>query len=139
MAGSARADLKNLAEHTANDMYEDRKHAKNLKLFFHSVDAVSAMAQHHGEQNADLHAAIEAFDHAYANNDVEKYFNFNADDATAYFGDGRVDIAAYHKMWTELMAASGGVEMNEMSRIVNLNRISLRLQKYLICHLSIRD
>ena len=32
-----------------------------------------------------------------------------------YFGDGRVDIDAYHKMWTELMAAGGGVELNEMS------------------------
>ncbi len=74
MAGSARADLKNLAEHTANDMYEDRKNAKNLKLFFRSVDAVSAMAQHHGEQNADLHAAIKAFDHAYANDRSELLF-----------------------------------------------------------------
>ncbi|MFT5332174.1 MAG: ketosteroid isomerase-like protein [Halioglobus sp.] len=24
-------------------------------------------------------------------------------------------MAAYHKMWTELMAAGGGVELNEMS------------------------
>jgi ketosteroid isomerase-like protein len=75
----------------------------------------SVMAEHHGEKNADLHAAIKAFDHAYANNDVEKYFNFYADDATAYFGDGRVDITAYHKMWIDLIAAGGGVELNDMS------------------------
>ena len=75
----------------------------------------SAMAQQDGADNADLHAAIKAFDHAYATNDVEKYFSFYADDATAYFGDGRVDIAAYHEMWIGLMAAGGGVELNEMS------------------------
>jgi ketosteroid isomerase-like protein len=46
---------------------------------------------------------------------VEKYFSFYADDATAYFGDGRVDIAAYHEMWIGLMEAGGGVELNEMS------------------------
>ena len=68
-----------------------------------------------GAENADLHAAIKGFDHAYATNDVEKYFNYYAEEATAYFGDGRVDIAAYHQMWTELMAAGGGVELNEMS------------------------
>jgi ketosteroid isomerase-like protein len=32
-----------------------------------------------------------------------------------YFGDARVDISAYHEMWTGLMAAGGGVELNEMS------------------------
>lgn len=75
----------------------------------------SAMAEQPSEENADLHAAIKAFDRAYATNDVEKYFSLYADDATAYFGDGRVDIAAYHKMWIELMAAGGGVELNTMS------------------------
>jgi ketosteroid isomerase-like protein len=83
----------------------------------------SAMAEHHlaekgsgkDAENADLHAAINAFDRAYATNDVELYFSLYADDATVYFGDGRVDMAAYHEMWTELMAAGGGVELNEMS------------------------
>lgn len=76
----------------------------------------AAMAQTDAADNADLHAAIKAFDHAYATNDVEKYFSFYADDATVYFGDGaRVDIAEYHEMWIGLMAAGGGVELNEMS------------------------
>ena len=78
--------------------------------------SISAVADHHGEENADLHAAIKAFDHAYATNDVEKYFSFYADDATVYFGStAREDVSAYHKMWTGLMAAGGGVELNEMS------------------------
>ncbi len=89
--------------------------SKILSCLVIALLSFSAMADHHGEDNADLHAAIKAFDHAYANNDVEKYFSFYADDATAYFGDGRVDIAAYHEMWIGLMDAGGGVEMNEMS------------------------
>jgi len=83
----------------------------------------TAMAEHHGSgkeiaesvANAALYAAIKDFDYAYANNEVEKYFSYYAKGATAYFGDGRVDIDSFHKMWTELMAAGGGVELNEMS------------------------
>ena len=75
----------------------------------------SAMADHHDADNPELHAAIKAIDQAYANNDVETYFSYYADDATVYFGNARVDVAAYHKMWIELMAAGGGVELNEMS------------------------
>ena len=83
----------------------------------------SAMAEHHfvekgtgkDAQNADLHAAIKAFDRAYATNDVELYFSFYADTASVFVGDSRVDMAAYHEMWTGLMAAGGGVELNEMS------------------------
>ena len=76
----------------------------------------SAIAQNDSAENAELHAAIKAFDHAYANNDVEKYFSFYADDATVYFGDdARVNVADYHEMWIGLMAAGGGVELNEMS------------------------
>jgi ketosteroid isomerase-like protein len=75
----------------------------------------AAMAEHHAVENADLHAAIKAFDHAYATNDVETYFSFYADDATVYFYGARQDISAYHEEWTALMEAGGGVEMNEMS------------------------
>ena len=82
----------------------------------------SVMAEHHGAEkvkkgakNAALYAAIKAFDHAYANNDVEDYFSFYADDAMVFVGEERVDMAAYHEMWIGLMAAGGGVERNEMS------------------------
>jgi ketosteroid isomerase-like protein len=90
--------------------------------------SLSAMADHHGiekgnrkavdrsTEDADLHAAIKAFDRAYANNDVELYFSLYADNATVYVGGGeRVDMAAYHELWTALMAAGGGVERNDMS------------------------
>jgi ketosteroid isomerase-like protein len=88
---------------------------KILSCFIIMLMSFSAMAEHHDAENADLHAAIKAFDHAYANNDVEKYFSFYADNAKVYFGGARQDVAAYHKMWTGLMKAGGGVELNEMS------------------------
>ena len=75
----------------------------------------AAMADHHETDNAELHAAIRAFDHAYATNDVETYFSFYADDATVYFSGARQDVDAYYEEWTALMEAGGGVEKNEMS------------------------
>ncbi|MFK7731379.1 MAG: nuclear transport factor 2 family protein [Pseudomonadales bacterium] len=86
----------------------------------------SAMAEHHAKENSEqkqdenaaLHAAIKAFDRAYATNDVEAYFGLYAKDAVAYFGGKeRVDMAAYHKMWSELMKAGGGVEHNVASNV----------------------
>jgi ketosteroid isomerase-like protein len=75
----------------------------------------SAMAEQHGLENADLHAAIKAFDAAYANNDIDTYFGFYADDATVYFYGARQDMAAYREEWAAMMEAGGGVEKNEMS------------------------
>ena len=76
----------------------------------------SAMAEHHGEENTDIHAAKKVFEDAYATNDVEKYFSFYADDAKIYFGGAaRGEVAPYHKMWTALMAAGGGVELNKLT------------------------
>jgi ketosteroid isomerase-like protein len=88
---------------------------KVLGGFAIALITLSAMAEHHGSENADLHAAIKAFDHAYATNDVDTYFSFYADDATVYFYGARQDIAAYHEEWSAMMEAGGGVEMNEMS------------------------
>jgi len=88
---------------------------KILGGFAIALLSLSAMAEHHGSENEDLHAAIKAFDHAYATNDVETYFSFYADDATVYFYGARQDVAAYHELWTALMEAGGGVELNEIS------------------------
>jgi len=88
---------------------------KVLGGFAIALITLSAMAEHHGSENADLHAAIKAFDGAYASNDVDTYFGFYADDATVYFFGARQDVAAYHEEWIAMMEAGGGVEMNEMS------------------------
>ena len=79
------------------------------------VFAFSALAEQHGSESADLHAAIKAFDAAYANNDIDTYFGFYADDATVYFYGARQDMVAYREEWAAMMEAGGGVEKNEMS------------------------
>ena len=90
-----------------------------MKIFLHCfvivLIASSAIAEDQGAKNADLHAAIKAFDRAYATNDVEGYFDFYADGATVFFGGARQDVDAYHEFWIALMEAGGGVELNEMS------------------------
>ena len=86
-----------------------------LSLVIVALLSVAAMADHHDEENADLYAAIHAFDNAYATNDTETYFGYYAEDATVYFYGARVDVDAYHEEWTAMMAAGGGVEKNEMS------------------------
>ena len=92
-----------------------------MKRFFVSMIAalmsLSVMAEHHDEENADLYAAIHAFDRAYASNDTETYFDYYAEGATVFYSGDRQDLAAYEKFWPEFMAAGGGVEKNEMSNL----------------------
>lgn len=75
----------------------------------------SAIAEHHNEENADLYAAIQAFDHAYATNDTDTYFDYYAEGATVFYSGDRQDLAAYAASWPEFMEAGGAVEKNEMS------------------------
>lgn len=77
--------------------------------------SLSAMAEHHDEDNADLYAAIQAFDRAYATNDTDTYFDYYAEGATLFYSGNRQDLAAYAESWPEFMEAGGGVEKNEMS------------------------
>ncbi|NND60114.1 MAG: DUF4440 domain-containing protein [Gammaproteobacteria bacterium] len=77
--------------------------------------SLPAMAEHHSEENADLYAAIHAFDNAYATNDTDTYFGYYAEDATVFFSGARQDLSAYAESWPQLMEAGGGVEKNEMS------------------------
>jgi len=76
---------------------------------------LSAMAQQQSEVHADLYAAIQAFDHAYATNDTDTYFDYYAESATVFFSGDRQDLAEYAESWPKLMEAGGGVEKNEMS------------------------
>ena len=78
----------------------------------------SAMADHHGSAEDEVRAASEAFDTAYATNDIEAYFGAYADGATVYYYGARQDVSAYHKQWSAMIDAGGGVEMNEMSDVV---------------------
>jgi ketosteroid isomerase-like protein len=75
--------------------------------------AIPTMAEHHKSAEAEVYAAINAFNDAYATNDVEGYFGHYTDDATLYFSGARQKVADYHEEWTALVDAGGGVEKNE--------------------------
>lgn len=79
---------------------------------------VAAMATHHESVEADVRAAVEAFDKAYATNDVETYFAYYADGATIFYSGERQDLTAYREEWTALIEAGDGVEINEMSDLI---------------------
>lgn len=88
---------------------------KILSYFAILFMSFTAVAEQSDAENTDLYTAIKAFDHAYEVNDLEKYFSYYANGATAYFGEGRVDITTYHRDMIALIAAGGGVELNRMS------------------------
>jgi len=79
---------------------------------------ISVMAAHHGSAEEEVRAAAEAFDKAYATNDIEGYFGRYADGATVFFYGARQDISAYREEWSGMIDAGGGVELNEMSDLV---------------------
>jgi ketosteroid isomerase-like protein len=77
--------------------------------------SVAAAADHHGAARAEVRDAVTAFNAAYAENRVDDYFGFYADDAAVYFYGARQDVAAYRDEWQEMIAAGAGVEKNELS------------------------
>jgi len=78
----------------------------------------AALAAHHGSAEDEVRAAAEAFNTAYATNDIEGYFGLYADDAVVFFYGARQSMSAYHEEWSAMMDAGGGVEVNEMSDLV---------------------
>jgi ketosteroid isomerase-like protein len=76
-----------------------------------------ALAEHHNSTEAEVLAAVEAFNTAYATNDVEGYFNHYADDVMLYYYGARQEIATYHEEWSAMIKAGGGVEKNEISDV----------------------
>lgn len=77
--------------------------------------AIPALAAHHESTEVEVNAAVVAFNEAYATNDVESYFSYYTDDAMLYFFGARQDVAVYHKDWSEMVDAGGGVEKNDIS------------------------
>jgi ketosteroid isomerase-like protein len=77
----------------------------------------STMAEHHMSAEADVYAAVKAFNAAYASNDVEGYFDNYTDDATLYFYGARQIVADYHEEWTAMVDAGGAVEKNDISDV----------------------
>ena len=91
---------------------------KLLTGFVAVLITMSAMAEHHSSAEAEVHAALKAFNVAYATNDVEGYFSHYADDAMVYFFGARQDMAAYHKEWSAMVDAGGAVQVNRASDII---------------------
>jgi ketosteroid isomerase-like protein len=52
---------------------------------------------------------------AYEANDLVKYFSFYADDFTQYLPEGRTDLSAYKKEWTDYIGEGNRVEKVELS------------------------
>lgn len=76
---------------------------------------LAIMAAPHGEAKDEVRAAAEAFNTAYATNDIEGYFAHYTEDAMLYFYGARHKVSEYHEEWSAMIKAGGGVEKNEMS------------------------
>ena len=74
-----------------------------------------ALAEDHNSVEAEIHAAVEAFNGAYAANEVDTYFSYYDADAILYFYGARQIVADYHKEWSAMVDAGGAVEKNELS------------------------
>ena len=90
---------------------------KILTCLVAALISFSAMADHHSSADAAVQNTIKAFNGAYASNKAEDYFSHYTDDAMLYWDGARQKVSAYHEGWTELIAAGGAVEKNELSDI----------------------
>lgn len=52
---------------------------------------------------------------AYEANDLQKYFSFYADDFTQYLPEGRTNLPAYKKEWTEYIGEGNRIEKVTLS------------------------
>ena len=91
---------------------------KSLICLVALLTSLSALASHHGSAEDEVRAAAEAFNTAYASNNIEGYFGHYADNATVYFFGARQDMSVYHDEWSAMVDAGGGVQVNEMSDLV---------------------
>jgi ketosteroid isomerase-like protein len=65
--------------------------------------------------SADIRGLEDAFNAAYAANDLDKYFAYYADDAILWFPEGRTDLPAYKKEWTETIKTGTSLEQAKLS------------------------
>lgn len=84
-------------------------------LIFLALMSVQVTAAEHAGVEAEVREAVQAFNAAYLDDEVEAYFGRYADGALVYFYGARQDLSAYRSEWKEMIAAGGGVEKNELS------------------------
>ena len=91
---------------------------KILTLFAIAWLSVPAAADQHGAAEAELRKVVIAFNEAYADNDLERYFSHFAEDADMYWSGTRHTTAAYRDDYTATVEAGGTVEKNDISDLV---------------------
>ena len=91
---------------------------KILFLITAALVSLSAVADRHGAAEAELREVVIAFNEAYADNDMELYFSYFAEDADMYWSGTRHTTAAYRDDYTATVEAGGGVEKNDVSDLL---------------------
>ena len=87
-------------------------------LFAAMLTSVLALADGHVEAEAELREVVIAFNRAYADNDMTRYFGRFAEDADMYWSGTRHTTAAYRDEYTSTVEAGGTVEKNNVSDLV---------------------
>lgn len=88
---------------------------KKLTLITFALISFSAVADQHGAAEAEVRDAVNAFNGAYARNDVEGYFAYFADDGDMFWAGARQTASGYHQEWSATIEAGGAVEKNDTS------------------------
>ena len=78
---------------------------KLLTCLIVAMISFPAFAGDHSSVEAEIREVAEAFNTAYATNDIETYFAFYTGDAVLYFYGARQPVAAYREEWTAAIKA----------------------------------
>lgn len=85
--------------------------AAALVMFLASATAAPSFAG----PSADIRSLENDFNAAYAANDLDKYFGYYADDAILWFPEGRTNVPAYRKEWTDYIHSGARLEQAALS------------------------
>ena len=79
--------------------------------------ALSISAPSFAGPSADIGRLENEFNAAYAANDLDRYFGFYAEDAILWFPEGRTNVPAYKKEWTEYIKGGAALEQAKLSDV----------------------
>jgi ketosteroid isomerase-like protein len=97
----------------------------------------TARAENPEQEIRELEDKINA---AYAANDLATYFSFYADDFTQWLPEGRTDLPAYRKQWTEFIQSGARVEADSLSDLhIQIGPSGDSAVASYILHVRIRD
>lgn len=83
---------------------------KWMTLIAAALVSISAVADPQGAAQAEVREAVIAFNQAYEDNDVDRYFSYFAEDADMYWAGARQTTAGYREEWLATIEAGGAVE-----------------------------